>query len=640
MYLPVDIQIPYLWGEAVFTKSEWGPINYLVGPNGTGKSQFAERLKYKCEAKGLRPRYLNAERLMGLEKQQAGHFGYSQLSRGFDLGNLPQFKEEATNLGLAADAFIILKERIDVRIRIEAVLSQLFNRRIRLAEEGGFLKPKVQRIIGGEEYGLKEGESHGLKELITLLTFIYDDQFDCLILDEPELHLHPQFQNLLLQEIRMMSGDPISSPGKKCFFIITHSPYMVDIRSIEDLKNCVVFQHNQVPSYIDQLTEEDTYRLERFLPRLNTHHKQFFFASQPIFVEGYFDQQIFTLIEEKRNRYIGATGVSFIDVDGKDTMDLFYRICSKLKINAKFIVDLDAVFMGKLRQTVSSDPRTEQFVQRAGIGRDVMEVIGSLEQVVHRCIDQIQENDLQSLLQGSQSAQNFVSAFLSYTKKPEKLKRRTCILVQALNLIHQELCDRFPDLKRDFEYIKGKMRNILQAFESAGVFILSYGTLENYLPSFNGHPFDVTEQSKSDAFKAERDFLLGKGITSSDVSMRYADLVQVLDSVVESTTINIDTVLSYTIGDWVHRLQSAIVRKEIWDKPSLERHSALDWQTYSRIFRIERLDIQETGFTCDLRLLPVIDRWERTLRVTDSTVPARLQLPHPELTNDISGNNS
>jgi predicted ATPase len=165
----------------------------------------------------MKPRYLSAERLAGLEKSAIwGQQG--ALYRGFDVGQYQQYKQYGNQQGLAADAFVILKEKIDVRIRIEAFLSTIFERRIRFAEEGGFLKPKIQKILAGAEYEMKESECHGLKELITLLAFLYDDDFNALIIDEPELHLHPQFQTFLLAEIRKMAGDPRTERGLRFSF--------------------------------------------------------------------------------------------------------------------------------------------------------------------------------------------------------------------------------------------------------------------------------------------------------------------------------------------------------------------------------------------------------------------------------------
>src|SRR5690606_15235773 len=156
--------------------------------------------------------YLSAERLVGLEKQHIGYYGGGELRGGFNISQFVNYKSHAEQSGVSASAIIILKERLDIRIKIEALLSDIFNKTIRLVEEGGFLKPKIQNNTGGKEYELKEKECHGLKEILTLLTFLYDDSKDCLILDEPELHLHPQFQSFFLTEIRKFSGDPKAIP--------------------------------------------------------------------------------------------------------------------------------------------------------------------------------------------------------------------------------------------------------------------------------------------------------------------------------------------------------------------------------------------------------------------------------------------
>jgi AAA domain, putative AbiEii toxin, Type IV TA system len=238
---------------------------------------------------------------------------------------------------LSADAFVILKEKINVRIRIEAFLSSIFGRRIRLAEEGGYLKPKMQRVLGGAEYAMKEDECHGLKELITLLAFLYDDEFTALVIDEPELHLHPQFQTFLLAEIRKLAGDGRVAPLKKVFFLITHSPYLLDFRTLDDLRQCVIFHQDSVPTFVGILSDQDEYFLKRLLPRLNTHHKQFFFAGRPIFVEGYTDQQLFSLIQEGRSRLLGATGACFIDVNGKGEQDFFFKSMRSLFLILMFL---------------------------------------------------------------------------------------------------------------------------------------------------------------------------------------------------------------------------------------------------------------------------------------------------------------
>ncbi len=86
MELEINISISNLWGEKRFQKNEWGAINYLVGPNATGKTRFAEQLKQQCQDQKLHVRYLSSERLAGLERQNYGNFGRSHIERGLNIG--------------------------------------------------------------------------------------------------------------------------------------------------------------------------------------------------------------------------------------------------------------------------------------------------------------------------------------------------------------------------------------------------------------------------------------------------------------------------------------------------------------------------------------------------------------------------
>ena len=344
--IPINIEIPQIWGSQKFSKNNWNSINLIVGSNGTGKSLFADQLKRQLTQSGFKTRLLNAERLSGFEKANYSYFQSSSLSEGLNISNFERLKSHGESYGLSSSAFVILKERLDIRVRIEVLLSDIFKKTIRLVEEGGYLKPMIQDISSGSEYGIKESECHGLKELLTLLTFIYDLSKNCLILDEPELHLHPQFQSFLLNEIRSIAGDPNLDGSKKIFFIITHSPYFLDLRNIEDFQNVLVAHHKTVPTFVESLDSQEEYVLKRFLPRFNTHHKQFFFSPNPVFVEGYTDQQIITLLFDRLDYKISAAGSCVIDVGGKDELAVFFNLCKKLKIKGRVIADLDAFLKG------------------------------------------------------------------------------------------------------------------------------------------------------------------------------------------------------------------------------------------------------------------------------------------------------
>ena len=623
MNINIDISIADLWGEQRFLKNEWGIINYFVGPNATGKTRFIEELKKQCENQGLEVRYLSAERLSGLEKQIYSLFSHSAMESGISFKNISQFKSLALAYGLVADAFFIIKEKLDVRIKIEATLSQLFGRRIRLAEEEGFLDPRVQRIDGGNEYALIKSECHGLKELITLLTILYDDDYNCLIIDEPELHLHPQFQTFYLQEIRKIAGDPQIS-GKKCFFIVTHSPYFVDIRTIEDLKFCFIFRPDKLPTCIDQLEDEDAFRIKYLLPKLNTHHKQFFFATRPIFAEGYTDQQIFFLLQENRGKLLGTSGSCIIDVDGKDKLDSFFRLCKKLNIDAQFIADLDTLLEGKLRQSISEDRRCTNYLHRKGIGQDLISAIGEMLGEINVCISELEQN-LGNLSESDPLQKYFKNSFSS----ENDLGKKQYIFLLGLKYIKNKIEEILPENRDKISLIEGRLPKLIQAFKCAGVYILSKGMLENYLPKYNGNPYIIKGKAKSKAFEEERDFLLENDLTEKQFRKRYGELINILDKTMKIKHVNMDLFINRAICDLIYNIQIAFSLGEVKDEDSLKRDGKIDWKNQSRIFEFIEFSRKKGDFTCKIKLKSLLDPKERNIEFNNKTVAA---------TNHLKGN--
>ena len=458
MNIQINIQLPQIW-QGTFTKNEWNSINFIVGANGTGKTLLSNALRDKLREKGYIARILSAERLAGFEKESYAYFASSQIRDGLNISNFGEYKNYGNQYGLSSSAFIILKERLDIRIKIEAILSDLFNKSIRLVEEGGFLRPKMQDIDGGQEYGLKEQECHGLKEIISLLTFLYDDEYNCLIFDEPELHLHPQFQSFFLNEIRKIAGNPIEEPGKKLFFIITHSPYFLDLKSITDLEHILVCHNKHMPTYISdaELNEQDRYVLKKFLPRFNTHHKQFFFSPNPVFVEGYTDQQIITLLFEKVGLNIAASGSSIIDVGGKDELAVFYKLCKKLKIDCRIITDYDAFFRGKLREFFCADQYIKNKFIELGYGAEVSNCIGEVERLLLSIADELHskqstDDDLKPIIEVLHPL---------YSNRNENINMIKDVALLSLYRFSKKIGDLVPDKNESISSVLSKHRHYI-----------------------------------------------------------------------------------------------------------------------------------------------------------------------------------
>lgn len=619
MIISINIQLPKIW-QGEFVKNEWNPINFIVGANGTGKSLLSYELKMQLERNGFKVRLLTAERLSGFEKTSYAYFTDSQLNNGLNISSFRYYKNFGQQYGLSTSAFIILKERLDIRIKIEALLSDLFKKTIRLVEEGGYLKPKMQNIDGGEEYGLKEQECHGMKEIISLLTFLYDDSNNCIIFDEPELHLHPQFQSFFLNEIRKIAGDPQIEQGKKLFFIITHSPYFLDIRSIEDLRHILVCHNHQMPTFIksEDLDEQDKYVLKKFLPRFNTHHKQFFFSPNPVFVEGYTDQQIISLLFEKTGLNIAASGTSVIDVGGKDELAVFYKLCNLLHINCRIITDYDALYRGRLREYLCNSEIVRSRFNEKGFGFDVSNCIGEIERLLVKIGDALNQNEA---FEDEHLNKIVEKLHALYADRANNLDAIKDTILLSLYRYKDLIAENQINIKNDMETVLAKHAIYIDCIKCANVFIIPNGELEHFFKASSVDYLNITQKDK--LFNAERDFILNIE-SKEEIDENYRDILPLLKESVPHVRVDILKHIKYTIIDWIQKVQNAIARDEVNDLQTLKTNARIEYSTYNQILECREGDFimhPDGTFDCIIYLKASVIGEEKQITFSDKTTP-------------------
>lgn len=628
MQIPIDIQIDFLWGEQHFKKDDWGPITYIVGANGTGKSVFAEQLKQQLKSQKLKVRYFGADRISNLASKwdTSGYLALDQTKKGLDIGNFKLYKTKADELGQSIDALIELQDKLDLQIKIESILSDVFHKELTFQEKGGFLNILLTDKNSGSPYDFKKNESHGLKEIITLLTFIYNDDYNCIILDEPELNLHPQFQQFILQEIKKNAGSP--EDGKKIFIILTHSPYMLDINNSSDLLNYVLFHKGMPPSYITSydLDEHKLNRLDRLLLRINTNHKTMFFASSPVFVEGYIDQQLLNLIENKRDIPLGAEGVSIIDVGGKDEVDIMYSLCLKLGISAKAIVDLDALFEGKLRQTIADIPASNTYLAAQG-QKDLMATIGELQTLTSELAEFLINIDRTSLPDASSEFITFLNTLHSVSgDKALQIKRRlTLLAIQRL----QDDMSKHLDISGNTKLTRAKslVRHILNCLEMSNVFVLAKGEIENYYTTYTDNQYSIADNNKTDYFLTEYDAI--NALSKEQLLEQYPDIITLLDKICPATIIDTKRMMSLKLSDWIHAVQCLFQANNSITKETIEAHPKIQWNKYKRIISILEFTTngKEKSFICKFKVnASLVSDSETAYVFTQNTVPTQFSM--------------
>ena len=524
--LETKVRVPFLWGKSVFKKSKWSQINLIVGPNGSGKTILAQELTKQFQASGKSVRFIGSER---------------------------------------SDELSILRDNEKIREKTERVLSDMFGKSITFIQDiDGTFIPIVRNKAWNVEYMMEDAECHGLQKIIGLLTNLYSSTTDVVIFDEPELHLHPQFQLFFMNEIR----NEAKHHCNKLFFLITHSPFFIDLRTPEDLEGVIVCHINRPPTHIEELNREDEALFRRFLPRFNTYHKQFFFSDNQIFVEGYTDQQMFTYLLPYVENKANTAGTSVIDVGGKDELGVFCKVCSLIGTDARIITDLDSLFSGKLRDVVCNDSRVNSWLEKQNEKQQAFyEKIFSvkelalpvtLDKLIYRleryivaigteltesiCPQVFEENLVSSrserLPEPVEGPKAKMSAELKlwFTKLSFLLERHEnavavdtykTVLLQGILKNEKELSGILPEkLAATLPFIKNLSSLIFAAAESARVYILHKGCIEHYYTRSVINYMPVSGKDK--LFREELEFIMDS--RPKTVRKQYEPLIFLLEA--------------------------------------------------------------------------------------------------------------
>ena len=580
--LSLSFQLPTPWSQQEFRMNHAGPINYLVGPNGSGKSKFAFALLQHLREKHGSVRMLSTERLRGMEQSRTLEQRVigDVFKTGFSKSHFDSLRI-AGDEGCGIDTIVLLEERMDLLIQIEATLSQLFGRNVVLEWDSGNLLARVHKRDGGADYRMDRDECHGIKELLILLTHLYNADNDFLIVDEPELNLHPQYQAFFMHEVRRHAGDPDQDSSKKVVFLITHSPFIVDIRSENDLRSVMSFDlDHSLPRRIDSAHIGSSHH-SLSVGRLNANHKQFFFCDRPIFVEGIHDAQIVTALMEARGSSVEAAGSCVIDAGGAEEVSYYLTLCNKLGKAAYFLYDLDSLFRGGLRSCIRDDKTIQGFLLSAGLGDDLAKYVGQLERKVKELIDHILSECGSDELDGLRTYIRGLGKRDDWTSN-EWRKARPAVMT-AVSRHRKDAIAVSEELVRDVE---GRIARIVEGLRRRNIFLLSGGTIERYLPCYAGDEYEMNESAKRRAVESELEVLAG-GLQESELEERYGELYDIVCRLPCKEDVDETPVIRDHLADYIHELQKAANSCPEWTVEDMRQHLGRRQPSLSKVFSLD-----------------------------------------------------
>lgn len=195
------------------------------------------------------------------------------------------------------------------------------------------------RLKKGERYIVSSALSSGERQLLNFLFTIFGlgVRHALVIIDEPELHLHPKWQKMLVEILEDMASET-----KNQFVISTHSPAFITPKSIHSVTR--VYMDNE-SSYLKSKHEEHLPELSSLIRIVNSHNNEkIFFADAVILVEGVGDrifwEKIWSIVSPKKNN---LPVVEFVDVGGKTELKKYKDILDAYCIKHATLADLDYI---------------------------------------------------------------------------------------------------------------------------------------------------------------------------------------------------------------------------------------------------------------------------------------------------------
>lgn len=152
-----------------------------------------------------------------------------------------------------------------------------------------------------------------------------------LLVDEPELSLHPQAQRALMKALQGMNAQVVMA---------THSSSLLDRADVRTVRRVRRTPDGSAISHPQDVGDEEARRLARFT---NPQTAEAFFATVVILVEGISDQLALEVLAERLEVNLDRLGVSIVPIDGADTLRTFLRILgpSGLKLQLRGLCDAD-----------------------------------------------------------------------------------------------------------------------------------------------------------------------------------------------------------------------------------------------------------------------------------------------------------
>lgn len=556
------------------------PLTFIVGPNGSGKTHLLKGLKGSFNSyTNKKVRFISAGRLSPLEQYRSKTDKYHYDIDDAKLGDKSETNYRHEIESISGDLHTLYK-RPDILIKVQERLRKLFKRDIKIEWDSGYLKVFFLRVGASNTYYSSAREASGLLHLVGILSALYDDEVGVLLIDEPEVSLHPQLQAFLLKEITRVAGIPSADGYKKIIVMATHSTEMIKISKTDDLLSFIFCndlkeEPIQIPKDAGELQNK---QVKGLVARLGQEHKLALFSRTPLLVEGPSDVIVCNALSDKLDLNLEAAGSQILPINGKEAMPETVKLFRLMGKTPTVLVDADAFAdsLGLVHAYFHNE-KIRNAADRLASEKGHSGILALAKDIY---------DDFCLLVQNNWDSIANIAQKYSYFSLSEN---------QSLNKKRSALCAVFNEQisNEDWSMLKNRLCVLFDIFEETGLFILRKGALESYYHDNNA----ITD--KVDDAVTESEYILS---SSDELESTYQDILKCLkyasdsESIDESRAIR-DELLSFVSPIHAHYAEGEENLNTLGRQSSIFHH---------RINDEGKLEVSITSKVLDVKGFPII----------------------------------
>lgn len=170
----------------------------------------------------------------------------------------------------------------------------------------------------------------GFRHIFIILLYFFHPRYDILLIDEPEIHLHPQM-------VKRLNDLFLENRPKKQIFLTTHSPLFVQPENLPQVYRTI--KNEKEGTHFFSLGKQQINE-KRLVQELNADNVEMFLADHVLLVEGISDR---IFIRELLNRFFPTSkDIKVTPVHGKENIDTYAEILQDFHIPFSLLLDRDA----------------------------------------------------------------------------------------------------------------------------------------------------------------------------------------------------------------------------------------------------------------------------------------------------------